>query len=135
VGKLQAAVEEEVGISGMDDAVLISHSALAVVNGKKFVVTAIVAGERLPEGVLQGLVLHWGCSEDQRGSWHSPPPGWHTIPPASTPSGGGVSRLPAFWVLVTALQAHAVSRRPSFPPPPNVHHPTAIQTAEFKNPA
>jgi len=77
-----------VGISGIA-AVLIAHSALAVVGGKKFVVTAIVAGEMLPEGALEGAVMHWGCSGSGGGSWLPPPAGWHTIPPISTPAGGG----------------------------------------------
>jgi len=84
---LQAAVEEEVGISGIGGAILVAHSALAVVGGKKYVLCAIVVGERFPEGALEGTVLHWGCSGARGGSWQPPPSGWHTLPPVSTPAG------------------------------------------------
>jgi hypothetical protein len=76
-----------VGIAGVGDAVLIAHSALAVADGKKYVVTAIVVGERFPEGALEGTVLHWGCSGSKGGSWQPPPAGWHTLPPISRPAG------------------------------------------------
>ena len=92
-GGLQASVEEEVGISGVADAVLVAHSSLAVVRGRKYVVTAIAAGERFPEGALEGAVMHWGCSGSRGGSWLPPPAGWHTLPPISRPAGAALCIL------------------------------------------
>ena len=78
----------EVGISGIS-AVLIAHTAAAIVKGKLCLVAAIVIGERFPEGALEGTALHWGCSAPGRsGNWDPPPSGWHTLPPVSHPAGG-----------------------------------------------
>ena len=85
---MQVPVEEEVGISGIAEADLIAHRALVVVGGRKYVVIAIVVGERFPEGALEGTVMHWGCSGSSGGKWLPPPSGWHTIPPISRPAGG-----------------------------------------------
>ena len=80
----------QVGMAGVEGALLVARVAAAVVGGKRFAVAAIAIGERFPEGALEGTVMHWGCSNRPGGGWDPPPPGWHTLPPVSFPAGESV---------------------------------------------
>ena len=49
---------------------------------------SIVAAEAFPEGVLDGVVAHWGIAGvGRRGGWESPLPGWQSDPDASQEAG------------------------------------------------
>ena len=44
-----------------------------------YAVISLAAAESFPEGVLEGVVAHWGCAGvGRRGGWETPPAGWTT---------------------------------------------------------
>lgn len=36
---------------------------------------------------LEGLILHWACSEASGAAWHLPPPGWKAVPNKTADAG------------------------------------------------
>ena len=61
---------------------------LADEGGRHFAVASLAAAEAFPEGVLEGLVAHWGIAGvGRRGGWETPPPGWVSDPDTSHAAG------------------------------------------------
>lgn len=56
---LQAVAQEEAGLRGLPGGSLVAHTAAVTLDGRRFALLAIAAGEAFPAGRLAGAVLHW----------------------------------------------------------------------------
>ena len=68
-------------------------SAAATEGGSQWAVISIAAAESFPEGVLEGVVAHWGVAGSSKvGGWEAPPKGWLADPGHVNDSGCPPSR-------------------------------------------
>lgn len=87
LGAMQGTSTTAMGVARMSDISVVAHIMQGAVDGTPYILVAVVAGEKFPEGKLEGLKLHWGCGNGKGQSWQAPPAGWHTSPPQSNPAG------------------------------------------------
>ena len=56
---MQVVAREEAGLRGLPGGSLVAHAAAATLDGRRFALLAIAAGEAFPAGSLAGAALHW----------------------------------------------------------------------------
>lgn len=84
---MQEIAWEAISVARLPDVTVIAKVVQARVENRIFAVACIVAGEKFPEGKLERLRLHWGCSISRGQTWQAPPTDWQTFPPDSRPAG------------------------------------------------
>jgi hypothetical protein len=66
---------------------MVTQLAACTISDVNHVVAVIAVAGPFLEQVLNGLVLHWGVVPHPSSGWAHPPPGWHTHPNISHPTG------------------------------------------------
>jgi hypothetical protein len=66
---------------------MVTQLAACTISDVNHVVAVIAVSGPFLEQVLNGLVLHWGVVPHPSSGWAHPPPGWHTHPNISHPTG------------------------------------------------
>ncbi|KAK9830544.1 hypothetical protein WJX72_012386 [[Myrmecia] bisecta] len=83
----QVVADMTATIGGLGPTHAVARLAAALVGGKRYAVVCLAVGEQLPEGRLEGTLLHWGCAWHAGSGWEPPPAGWHTDPNVSYSAG------------------------------------------------
>lgn len=78
------------------DGWLAAAFTVAQEGGRDWAVVSLVAAESFPQGLLEGVVAHWGVAgTGKTGGWEPPPADWLSDPDhSSSPGKASATKLP-----------------------------------------
>lgn len=78
------------------DGWLAAAFTVAQEKGRQWAVVSLVAAESFPQGLLEGVVAHWGVAGTSKtGGWEQPPAEWLSDPEQSSSQGGVLNLFPS----------------------------------------